>query len=218
VRRALLGVAAALLLALPARSQGFLYDPEPPAGAAFLRYVNATGAEVSVRAEQGAARLLGTANDARVSPYTIIERVQGRDVAVEFPGGRRTLRLAPGSFTTLLLVSRDGRVAAEPVTDQAEFNQLRARLSFYNATAACADGELAIMPAGTAVFRGIAAGAAQSRSVNPVEAELAARCGGEAAPLRLSGLEAGGMYSIWLMRPGAAPIAFITRDSTERRR
>lgn len=218
MRRAVLGGLAALLLALPASAQRFLYDPEPPAGAAFLRFVNATGAEVAVRAEQAAPRSLGTAPEARISPYTVIERVQGREVRVEYPGGQATLRLAPGSFTTLLLVTRDGRLAAEPVTDQAEFNQLRARLSFYNATGACADAELLIQPAGQAVFQGLAPASVRSRSVNPAEADLAARCGGASAALRLQGLEAGGMYSIWLMRPGDAPVAFLTRDTTERRR
>ena len=223
-RRACLAAGLACLaagLARPARAQQFLYDPEPPAGSAFLRFVNATGAEVALRPDFAAGRALGTAS--RVTPYAVVEAVAGRALGIEAAGIRQSLTLTPGSFNTLLVLPGALRL----VVDQAEFNQLRARLTFYNATADCTDGRLAILPADQAVFEGLAPGQGRSRAVNPVQAQLGASCAaGAAPPFALEGLEAGGMYSIWLMRPGAtapgapggAMLAFMSRDTTERRR
>lgn len=206
-RRALFAAA----LAGPAVAQQFLYDPEPPAGSAFLRYVNATAGELAVRPDFAPARPLGTTPDGRVSAYTIVERVAGRALAVD----GQPLSLAPGSFNTLIITGASRRL----VVDQAEFNQLRARLTFYNATAECADGALLLAPGGQAVFQGVAPGEGRSRAVNPAAARLRASCGGAEAPeFGLEGLVAGGMYSIWLMRPAGAPLGFMTRDTTERRR
>ena len=206
-RRAWLGLA----VAAPSAAQQFLYDPEPPAGSAFLRFVNAGPAALTLRPDFAAARTLGTTPDERVTPYAVVERVAGRTLALE----GRAITLAPGSFNTLIVTPAGQRL----VVDQAEFNQLRARLTFYNATADCADGGLMLAPGGQAVFQGLAPGEGRSRAVNPAAARLRATCAaGEAPEFALEGLVAGGMYSIWLMRPNGAPLGFTTRDSTERRR
>lgn len=204
-RRGALGLA----LATPASAQQFLYDPEPPAGSAFLRFVHAGPGALTLRPDFDSVRTMTP--EARVSPYGVVERVAGRALAVD---GQR-IGLAPGSFNTLIATSAGLRL----VTDQAEFNQLRARLTFYNATADCADGALLLAPSGQAVFQGLAPGEGRSRAVNPAAARLRATCAaGEAPEFALDGLVAGGMYSIWLMRPAATPIGFMTRDTTERRR
>ena len=192
-------------------AQQFLYDPEPPAGSAFLRFVNAGPDALQLRPDFTAAHTLGTEPGARITPYAVVEGVAGRRLALE----GRPITLRPGSFNTLI-VTPDRQWL---VTDQAEFNQLRARLTFYNATAGCADAMLALAPGGQPVFQGLAPGEGRSRAVNPAPARLRAVCAaGEAPEIALEGLEAGGMYSIWLMRPGSGTLAFMTRDTTERRR
>ncbi len=218
VRRAALALLAAG--AASARAQQFLYDPEPPPGSAFLRLVNATPEELAVRPDFTAARTLGTTPATRVSPYIVVEGVAGREARLEFGTGRTSLRLEPGGFTTLLLLRRGNTLLAEALRDESGFNQMRARLTFYNATPDCADGRLALHPGGQAVFEGLAPSRGRSRTVNPAAAQLQASCeAGPSPPFALEGLEAGGMYSIWLMRPGAGtPISFMTRDTTERRR
>lgn len=204
-RRALFALAGA------ANAQQFLYDPEPPAGSAFLRFVNAGAAELALRPDFAAARTLGATSETRVTPYAVVERVAGRALAVD----GTAITLQPGSFNTLIVTPAGRRL----VVDQAEFNQLRARLTYYNATADCAEGKLSLAPGGQAVFQGVAPGEGRSRAVNPAAARLIAGCAsGEAPEFALEGLVAGGMYSIWLMRPGATAIAFLSRDSTERRR
>jgi hypothetical protein len=104
---------------------------------------------------------------------------------------------------------------ATPAVDQAQFNQVRARLSFYNASTACAAGGLALEPEGQAVFANIAPGAGRMRAVNPVTAQVRVSCGAaRSAPFALSGMEAGGKYSVWLIAPSGQPIGFVTRDVT----
>ncbi len=219
-RRALAGLALCLALPLAAQAQQVLYEPLPPPGSAYVRFVNALGAEVTVKPDFLPPATLGTAPAQRVGAYSAVERVAGRALAVEAAAGgataRATLRAEVGSFLTVVLrPAPAGGLAITPVVDQADFNQLRARLSFYNATPDCAAAGLALAPEGPAVFTEVAAGGVKQRSVNPVQARLRASCTGLTAPeFALEGLEAGGMYSIWLMTPGGTPLAFMSRDTT----
>jgi hypothetical protein len=218
--RPLLALLLLALAALPAAAQQVLYEPLPPPGSAYVRFVNAMAEPVAVKPQFLPAATLGTAPAERVGAYTVVERVAGRDLVLEATAGSRTgratLRTEPRGFLTVVLrPDAAGGIAVTPVVDQSEFNQLRARLSFYNATPGCAGASLALVPDGPTVFGDVPAGGVKQRSVNPVQARLRATCPGTTAPdFALEGLEAGGMYSIWLMAPGASPIAFVTRDTT----
>lgn len=221
-------LAAALGLAvLPAQAQNTtgqasVYDPQPPADSAYVRFVNGLGEDVALRPAFLPARRLGTRTEERVTAYAVAERVAGRDLVVEAAGqggtARIVLRAAAGSFNTVLIHrTADGAITGTSVTDQADFNRARSRLGFYNLAKGCEAAALQLMPAGPVVFDQVAFGTAKSRSVNPVTAELKASCGetGAAPGFALEGTEAGGMYSIWIMRPdGQALTAFVTRDTT----
>jgi len=221
---------AALLAAMPASAQtppgqAQVYDPEPPPDSAYVRFVNTLGEEIALRPAFLPPLRLGTKPDERVTVYNVAQRVSGsRELVVEASAGRRTgrivLRLQPKSFNTVLLQAQgDGSITATPIVDQADFNRARARLSFYNAAANCPDASVLLAPNGAAVFPPpVASGATASRTVQPVSAQLRVGCAGESAPdVPLNGLEAGGMYSIWLMRPdGRALTAFVGRDTTAR--
>ncbi len=212
-------VVAALLSALPATAQEALYGVQPPAGSAYVRFANATAAPVQLSSPALPDQALGTADAARVTPYVVVEQVATHTLPVTLHSAGHTvsaeLSLRPDAFATVLLrPAADGGVTATVVSDGAEFNQARARVSFYNATASCEGATLALVPAGTAVFTAVAPGAGRSRSVNPVTAQIRATCGGGAAPdLQLTGMEVGGSYSIWLMQ-AAATQAFVSRDTT----
>jgi hypothetical protein len=222
---ALLGLAAPTLLARPATAQqAQIYDPQPPPDSAYLRFVNTLGEEVALRPAFLPPLRLGTKPDERVTAYQVAQRVSGnRELVVEASAGRRTgrivLRLQPGSFNTLLLQPQgDGSIAATPIVDPTDFNRARSRLSFYNTAADCAGATALLAPGGPAVFEQVAPGTSKNRSVNPVTAQMRVECGSQSAPtFALEGLEAGGMYSIWLMRPdGRTLTAFVGRDTTVR--
>jgi hypothetical protein len=212
-------LAMAVVVALhpgPAAAQALLYDPLPPPGSAYLRVVNARSAPVRVEAASLPAVTLGTLPAERVGAYRVVENVAGRTLSVsttvDGTRGETRLELAPGSFVTLMILP-DGR--ASSVVDETQFNQVRAKIAFYNATADCADGRLAIDPGGPAVFEGVAPGASRMRAVNPVTTQVKAGCTGVSAPaFLLNGLEPGGRFSVWLMRL-PQPTAFLSRDATQ---
>lgn len=201
-------------------AQGQVYDPVPPRGSAYLRLVNMLPGEVTARPDFLPQQRLGTAPAQRIMAFTAVENVANRTLRLEFQEGARrgqaSFRIEAGSFVTILLhAGADGALAAAVVVDSADFNRARARMAFYNAVPDCAAAALSIHPGGPAVFEGVPALATRARSVNPVSAEIRATCGERgSAPFALEGLEAGGMYSIWML-PGASVLqAFITRDTT----
>ena len=213
-------VALFAMLSVPAMGQEALYGAQPPPGSAFIRFANATAAPVDVRPSFMDGATLGTTGPARISAYGVVATVANRSLPLTVSAGGHTvqasLKLTPDSFNTVLVrEGAPGQLSATVVTDGAEFNQARARLSFYNATQNCPAGALALVPAGTAVFSDVAPGAVKTRSVNPVKAMISARCTGQAAEdVMLDNMEIGGSYSIWLMLPGGKPATFITRDTT----
>jgi len=211
-----------LVLAGPAFGQGQVYEPAPPAGSAYVRLANTLPTEVSVRPDFLPPQRLGvTLPHQRVTAYTVVQNAAGRTLRLEVTEGARrataTLQAAPGSFVTVLVHrGAGGNPAVTAVVEDTDFNRARARIAFYNGLPDCPGAALLLQPGGQAVFNGVPPLANRARSVNPVQAQVRATCGDRASPdFALHGLEAGGMYSVWMVAgPGAAPQAFLLRDST----
>ena len=124
-----------------------------------------------------------------------------------------TFQPKSGTFITLVLHQKADGVTTAIVTDKPEYNQLKARLSFYNATPDCAAGSLSEQ-VGRPVFSNLPPDSGQARSINPVAATVTAACGGgKAPPLSLGQLEAGGLYSVWMMRPAGQLVTFVAHDT-----
>jgi len=206
----------------PAKGQGQVYDPLPPPGSAYVRFVNSLDDDLEVRPNFLPSQRLGATFADRVTPYFVVEKVAGRDLVFMLKdatrAGQVTLRAEAGTFVTIVAQAGSGQdIGAVPVIDKTDFNQTRARLSFYNTTVGCPSATLALADSGTAVFQDVAPGSAKARSVNPVEADVVASCVGRKAPaFALRGIEAGGMYSAWLMPHASEATAFLTRDVTAR--
>jgi hypothetical protein len=72
---------------------------------------------------------------------------------------------------------------------------------------------LALDPGGQAVFKDVDPGDQKTRSVNPTTASVKASCGDKSAdPIALSGLEQGGMNSVFLVSSAGKPTAFVVKD------
>ncbi|WP_424810361.1 ABC transporter permease [Roseococcus sp. YIM B11640] len=224
LRLAGLVAAAQVWLATPGFSQSQVYDAAPPRGSAYVRLVNGLPGEVSARPDFLPQQRLGTGVAERAMPFTVVENVANRQLRLEFQEGQRrgtaTFRAEAGSFTTVLLhATADGNITATAITDAADFNRARSRLAFYNGLPDCPAAALTLLPSGPAVFEDVPSLQTRSRSVTPVEAQVRASCGTRnAAPVALQGLEAGGMYSVWLIGAGTNIGAFVTRDTTARYR
>jgi len=214
-------LAAAVLFlaaAVVAHGQEALYGKQPPRGSAFIRLVNATPGAVAVTTDFQAEVHLGTGATDRVAPYTVVERAAERTLTLTAKEGghegRFTYKAAPDSYVTIVMqLDPAGVISFAPIVDQAEFNQTRARLAFYNAAPGCASAALGLDPGGVAVFQDVAIGATRSRTVNPVQATVRASCAGQPGPaLALGGMDLGASYSIWLMQPESKPLLFMTPD------
>lgn len=206
------------LLALPGlvRAQVPLYAQSLPEGTVYIRLVNALPDAAAVQTDFAGKVSLGADGAARISPYYVAGNAGGRSVTLQVTqaGKTATARFAPrsGSFVTVVLEDKGGVLTAAEITDKPEYNQLRARLSFYNATPGCNAGSLAD-PSGKAIFSEMPPNSGQARSINPVAAKVVASCAAGKTPLDLGQLEPGGLYSVWMMQPAGSLIAFVAHDT-----
>lgn len=205
---------------LPASAQPMLYENRLPEGTAYVRFVNTLPEGGTVTPAFADPLNLGKSGGDRVGPYMVVENAAGRTLTADVKLGpvQKTVSFAlqSGKWHTLLLQPGGGagEVATTLVTDEVGYNQLRARLSFFNATPQCKQAALALEPGGQSVFTGVATGTMKVRSVNAVASQrVRAECDGRKAPtLDLGRLDAGGLYSVWLVSPGGTPETFLARD------
>jgi alginate O-acetyltransferase complex protein AlgF len=191
-----------------------LYGPQPPADATYLRVVNLSthaaklalpGGVQPIELAPGAASRLDV-----VRPGTALKvRVDGG-----LPGGSAGTPPVAGADTVgetvTVAIERDaaGAWRAIPIAaPAASADALRAGLRVFNFVDGC-DGKIALerSPA-SAVFTGVAAGHAASRSINPVAASLVAVCGQAVSPpFALPRLAAGQSFSLFLSGSAAHPV------------
>ena len=178
---------------------------------------SALPAAASVQTDFAGKVELGADGGNRISPYFVAGSAGGKTVSMQVTEGGKTATATfepkSGSFITVMLHPKGGAVTASIVTDKPEYNQLKARLTFYNATNDCPAGALAEQ-VGRPVFSNIPPDGVQARSINPAAATVTASCGGgKTPPLPLGQLEAGGLYSVWMMHPAGQLTTFMARDT-----
>jgi hypothetical protein len=208
-------------LAGPAFAQPMLYEQRLPEGTGFVRLVNATGGQITVKPDYDEATTLGTNGAERVSPFYVSEGIAGRPVRLQVTAGGRTVPVdvrLQGSALNIVVIRGSGeRIGADAFQVRQLYEQQRAVLAFVNAVPDCPNGTVALA-GGQAVIQGVAPMSAQNRAVAPAAAVLRASCGNQAAPnLDLGRLQAGGLYSVWLMAPEGQPVSFVARDTIARR-
>ena len=199
-------------------AQETLYGKQAPRGSSYVRVVNTLADPVRVESNFQPEQHLGTAPADRVGQYVVVERTAERPLSLTVADGAASASLAfkapPDSYVTLVLTpGADGKVVVKQIADAPDFNQTRARISFYNAAPSCAEASLTLQASGAAVFQGVSMGSVKSRTVNPVQAMVQAVCPSRpAGSLMLSGLEVGASYSVWLIGQGDEGGLFLVRD------
>ena len=216
--RATMIAAALIASAGAAHAQEALYGKQPPRGSAFVRLVNATPGAVAVTTDFQAEAHLGAGTADRVTPYEVVEKAATRTLTLTAKEGGHeghfTYKAAADGYVTIVMQQNAaGAIVFVPIVDQAEFNQTRARLAFYNTAPACAAATLGLDPSGPAVFQDVATGTTKSRTVNPVQATVRASCAQPGPTVALGGMDLGASYSVWLMQPDSKAILFMTPDA-----
>ncbi len=210
-------IAVALCFVAPASAQILLYAQRLPAGTVYMRLVNALPGAATIQTDFAGKVELGADGAARVSPYFVSTSLGDKLVTLGVEqggkGGKPSFTPKSGSFVTVVLHRAGDKVTASVISDKPEYNQLRARLAFYNATADCPAGVLA-EAGGPDIFKGVAPDSAAVRGINPVAAKVVAGCAsGKAPALDLGELQAGGLYTVWMMKPEGTLISFVARDT-----
>lgn len=122
----------------------------------------------------------------------------------------------PGEFATVVGVPDGNALRLVTVREQPDdFNALKASLAFYSLDANCTQPSLRSASGNVAIFKDVADGTAQRRSINPLKLAVQLTCGG--APrgdaLDLGQLAAGQRYTV-LLAPGAqGPRLYQAQDT-----
>jgi len=213
------GLIALPLLALAgvANAEVALYPTGPSEDSAFLRFVNVAPGALKMEAAGSKASL--ALDDARqVSDYLPVPANKAIKGTLSRSGQNAALDLqvAPGEFATVFAFDDGGKIAQRVVREQPDdFNALKASLAFVSLDPACQGA--ALRPAGRSadLFKGVADGSLQRRSINPVKLSVQLVCANANVgnPLDLGELKAGERYSVMLLPGAEGPRLLGTTDT-----
>lgn len=210
---------SALLVSVAAQSAEIaLYPTGPAEDSAFIRFINATAAPLDVIAQEGQTplRLATTEPVSAFFPVQAKSAVKGTLVS----GGQTlamTQSVAPGEFATVVaLPQADGGLKQVAVREQPDdFNGLKASLAFFSLDAGCLEASL--RPGGRTadLFKAVADGTLQRRSINPVKLSVQLVCANAnvGEPLDLGELKAGERYSVLLLPSANGPRLLSAMDA-----
>ncbi|VXC92279.1 Cell division protein FtsQ [Pseudomonas sp. 9AZ] len=214
--RALLSLFALLPVSLLQAAEIPLYPTGPSEDSAFLRFFNAGDTALELSAENGASlRLEG---DVRASDFLTVPA--GKPIKGNLKQGeaQQTLDIsvAPGEFASVVGIATEqglNLVTVREVPD--DFNALKASLAFYSLDASCANAGLQAAGRNVDIFKDVANGALQRRSINPLNLSVQLRCGGASVgePLALGELAAGQRYTLFLVPSADGPRLFQALDN-----
>lgn len=195
-----------------------LYPTGPSEDSAFLRFVNASGSPLQLTAagSGGSLRLEG---EQRVSDFLTVpagKSVKGL-LSVAEQQHELDVTVAPGEFVSVVAIAQaDQPLQVVTVREQPDdFNALKASLAVYNLDSQCVDAGLQVAGRNVDIFKAVANGGLQRRSINPLNLSVQLRCGGAAAgqPLALGDLEAGQRYTLFLVPSAQGPRLFQALDN-----
>lgn len=216
MRRALLGLCGLLPLGLLQAAEIPLYPTGPSEDSAFLRFFNAGEAPLELSAANGASlRLEG---ERRASDFLTVPA--GKPIQGSLKQGEAQQALdvsvAPGEFATVVGIPAAQGLNLVTVREQPDdFNALKASLAFYSLDGGCANAGLQAAGRNLDIFKDVAEGSLQRRSINPLKLAVQLRCGGAAvgAPLDLGQLAAGQRYTLFLVPSAQGPRLFQAQDN-----
>lgn len=190
---------ATLAVALPCVAEVALYPTGPSEDAAFLRFINATDADASVKAASGARLELPVS--AAASDFMTVPAGKSVTGVLQQEGAERVVELsvAPGEFASVVAVQTPTGLHLHTLREQPDdFNALKASLAYTNLDPSCAKAELKVAGRDVAIFSAVAEQTVQRRPINPVQLSVQLHCAGLpiGAPLALGQLEAGQRYTV----------------------
>lgn len=190
-----------------AAQEAALYVTGPSRASGYVRFVNTSVYRVQVAIpSSGQSLKLAPADDERISPFYPVpaDENQRARIQVREASAPLVLNVTAEEFVTVTIhADASYSVMRESPED---FNALKARVAFFNASTQCPAATLRVRQTGAPVFREISPGKAAYRLVNPVRADLDVTCGdgGQASvdTLDFGALAAAKRYSVFLIPDG----------------
>ena len=187
--RALFSLLALLPVTLLQAAEIPLYPTGPSEDSAFLRFFNAGQTALELSAANGASlRLEG---DVRASDFLTVPA--GKPIKGTLKQANQAQQLdisvAPGEFATVVgITSQQGLELVTVREEPDDFNALKASLAFYSLDASCTNAGLQAAGRNIDIFKDVAHGALQRRSINPLSLSVQLRCAGASVgePLEVS--------------------------------
>lgn len=186
-----------------------LYPTGPDEDSAFLRFVNAGSGSLELTAA-GSGTRLSVDDQQRVSDFLSVPA--GKAVKGTLKQGPASqaldIRVEPGEFASVVGIAEGETLTLRVVREQPDdFNALKASLAFYSLDASCADAGLQAAGRNLDIFKNVADGSVQRRSINPLKLSVQLICAGavQGEPLDLGELQAGERYTVFLTPSATGP-------------
>lgn len=217
MKQFLMSLGSLLLVPVVQASEIPLYPTGPSEDSAFLRFFNASESPLELAAANGARlRLEG---EHRASDFLVVPAGKPIRGALRQGGAERAIDISvePGEFATVVSIP-DGAQGLRQLTVREEpddFNALKASLAFYSLDAACAEAGVQVAGREVDIFKGVADGTLQRRTINPLKLAVQLRCAGASVgePLDLGELAAGQRYTLFLVPSAQGPRLFQAQDT-----
>jgi alginate O-acetyltransferase complex protein AlgF len=194
---------------------GGLYATQPPAGSAFVRVINASGAPGKIELGKVRANLPASGTGQLATVYAVVDTEHPLTMTVNGVPLSGADKFVSGSFYSLIIYDQTALSKIKTLTDKiAGQNALKVVLRAYNLIPGC---QMRVsLPNATVVFDQISADDSKVRLINPVKATLLARCEqGESSILTLPALNAGDKFSVFLTGDKNRPQLSGQIDQTE---
>jgi len=207
-----------LLAHAPAHAvQPMLYPTGPAEDAAFIRFVDALGAPLEIRAGKDARIELGADHSSTTwqavkahSPLGATLVHGGQNQAVD-------VSVQPGEFVTVAALPDDkgGWTAGIGRESPTDFSAFKVSLGLMNMAEHCSNAAIKIAGKDVAIVEDVAPKGMKRRQVNPLSLSVDLYCGGQRSgdPVNLGGLRAGERWTLLVhpARDGARLIPILDR-------
>jgi len=201
-----------------ANAETQLYETGPTDEMSYVRFVNATDANVAVTSAQGSAKIELTAQaEGRVSHYFAVKAGIKLPATIQSKDKKQTVQLVgkPWEYITIAILQNGAQLKTTLVRESpTDFNAMRTSLALFNLDAKCARAMLLGGAKNTPVLENTKPFAVQRRLVNPIKLTANVSCDTKSVsvPIDFAQLQAGGRYSIFLVADKSARAAFFVID------
>lgn len=210
----------ALVFISDAAAEPQLYETGPTEESSYVRFVNATDADVTVVASKKSAKIdLSVRDEGRTSRFFTVKAGSKLTATIHGKTAKSAIEVVgkPWEYITIAILP-DGAARIKTVQLKEtpdDFNAMRSSVALFNLDAQCGSAFIQGGAKNTAILENVQPFSVQRRLINPVKLSAKAGCDGQSTPVEMAQLQAGERYSVFLMTLNHAQKAFFVRDTNK---